>query len=401
VTTSAHDYVVIGGGTAGAAAVQGIRSVDEAGSILLLGAEPHLPYDRPPLTKDLWFGKTTVEEIAVEPLAFYEAQRVECVLGRPAVTLDARAKRLTDAKGDEYRYGKLLLATGGEPRRLAIPGGDLDGISYYRRLDDYLAARATARAGRSAVVVGGGFIGSEIAAALTKAGVAVTMLFQGAYLVDRIFPESLGRALTSEYEGRGVRLLAGDEPTRIEAQGDGFVTTTKSGASLSSDMMIVGIGITPAVDLARAAGLDVGNGVVVDELLQTSAPDVFAAGDNALFPYQALGKRMRVEHWDNAVSQGRAAGRNMAGAHEPYTHMPFFFSDLFDFGYEAVGDIDARLDVHAEWERPNDTGILYYLEGKRVRGVMMCNVWEKVDVARELIRRGGETAEKELRDALH
>jgi NADPH-dependent 2,4-dienoyl-CoA reductase/sulfur reductase-like enzyme len=165
-------------------------------------------------------------------------------------------------------------------------------------------------------------------------------------------------------------------------------------------MLIVGVGIMPSTELAEGAGLELSNGVVVDELLRTSSLDIYAAGDNAFFPYQALGRRMRIEHWDNAVTQGKWVGRNMAGTAEPYTHMPYFFSDLFEFGYEAVGDVDSRLSTYADWQKENDTGVIYYLEDGKVRGMMMCNVWEKVDVARDMIRRGERVSVESLRGAL-
>ena len=165
-------------------------------------------------------------------------------------------------------------------------------------------------------------------------------------------------------------------------------------------MVIVGIGIAPYLDLARNAGLQTANGIIVDEYLQTSLPDIYAAGDNAFFPYQALGKQTRIEHWDNALNQGKWAGRNMADAREPFTYMPYFFSDLFEFGYEAVGEVDARLETFADWQKENDTGVIYYLKDGKVKGAMMCNVWEKVEAARTLIRKGETMTPEKLRGAI-
>jgi NADPH-dependent 2,4-dienoyl-CoA reductase/sulfur reductase-like enzyme len=311
--------------------------------------------------------------------------------------VDAKNRTVTADNGRTYRYEKLLLATGGVPRILSIPGGDLEGIYYYRYLDDYLRMRQEASAGKSAVVVGGGFIGSEIAAALALNNVKVMMIFPDLYLVGRIFPESLGMSLQRHYRERGITILNGEKPVSFARKNGRFLTRTESGKEIESDMVIVGVGLVLSLELARNAGLQTANGIIVDEYLQASLPGIFAAGDNAFFPYQALGKQTRVEHWDNALNQGKQAGRNMAGAHEPYTHMPYFFSDLFEFGYEAVGEIDSRLETFADWQKENDTGVIYYLKDGKVSGVMMCNVWEKVGAARDLIRKGGPVTKESLR----
>ncbi len=394
-------YLIIGGGLAGVSAVRGIRELDQQGSILLLAGENHPPYDRPPLSKKLWTGKKQVEDIYLPWTDADAAAGVRLETGRTAVGLDVAEALVTDDHGAVYHYDKLLLATGGRPRRLTVPGGDLPGVFTYRTLDDYLALRAAAQPGRSAVVIGGGFIGSEMAVALSLTGVAVTMVFPGPWLVDRVFPESLGRALQATFIERGIRILSPEQPVALERRGDRFLTRTDAGNELTSDLVVVGIGLVPELELARAAGLETGDGIVVDEHLQTSAPGVYAAGDVAFFPYQALGKRMRVEHWDNAREQGRQAGRNMAGAFEAYTHMPFFYSDLFEFGYEAVGEVDARLEVVADWAVENERGVLYYLRDGQVRGVMLCDVWDKVDAARDIIREGRRLTPSDLPGLIH
>jgi NADPH-dependent 2,4-dienoyl-CoA reductase/sulfur reductase-like enzyme len=247
------------------------------------------------------------------------------------------------------------------------------------------------------VVIGGGFIGSEMAAALSMNNVDVTMIFPDPYLVNRVFPEYLGRAIQDQYRSRGIKILANEQPSVFSKNGNRFTTYTLSGKKVESDMVIVGIGIAPSLDLARNAGLQTANGIIVDEYLQASLPGIYAAGDNAFFPYQALGIQARIEHWDNALNQGKAAGRNMAGAREPFTYMPYFFSDLFEFGYEAVGDVDARLETVADWQKENDTGVIYYLRDGKIRGAMMCNVWEKVEAARTLIRKGETMTPEKLR----
>jgi len=391
-----YAYIIMGGGLAGASAVEGIRELDKKGTILLISAERHLPYDRPPLSKKLWFGKKKVEEIFLHDQKFYDQNGVTVALDTRVTALDANRKNVTTDKRTRYVFQKLLLATGGVPRMLPIPGGTLEGIRYYRSLDDYLGLRTEAAEGKSAMVIGGGFIGSEIAAALQTNKIDVTMVFPDSYLVNRIFPASLGRALMDLYRSRGITILAGEKPVSFQKRGTQFLTRTESGRELASDMIVAGIGIAPSLELPRKAGLQTANGVIVDEYLQASLPDIFAAGDIAFFPYQALGKQMRVEHWDNALNQGKWAGRNMAGAREPYTYMPYFFSDLFEFGFEAVGDVNAGLETVADWKKENDTGVIYYIGDNKVRGVMMCNVWDKVETARMLIKKGEQVKKESL-----
>ncbi len=391
-----YDYVIVGGGLAGASAVQGIREIDTAGRLLLIGEEEHLPYDRPPLSKKLWLGTKRVEDIFLHDRSFYEQHTVTLALNEKAVQLDPQARTLATT-GGTYGYRKLLLATGCKPRHLNIPGGDLEGICYFRSLDDYLHLRGEAAAGKSAVVVGGGFIGSELAAALNINKLDVTMIFPGETLCDRVFPDYLGRAVQRRYVEKGVTVMASDKPVSFSKEGGKFVTRTARGATVMSDIVIVGVGAEPESGLAASGGLEVGNGIIVNEYLEASRPDIYAAGDNARFPYSALGMPMRIEHWDHALNQGKCAGRNMAGAREPYRYQPYFFSDLFEFGYEATGEVDAALETFADWQKDNDTGVIYYLREGKVRGVMLCNVWDKVETARELIRRGETLAPAALR----
>ena len=394
------DYVIVGGGRAGAAAVEGIRELDSSCSILLIGAESHLPYDRPPLSKQLWLGKNEVSDIFVHDRAYFERADVELASGERVIEIHPDEKTIVTDRGRSERNGKLLLATGGTPRRLQIPGAEAEGVYYFRTLDDYVELSREPE-GKSILVVGGGFIGAEIAAALSTHGARVTMIFPGRRMLARVFPETLSDAIQEQYEQRGIRILSGDTPTSFVPKGGWLAVETRNGEHLACDAIVVGIGIEPETELARSAGLAVENGIEVNELLQSSDPDIFAAGDNANFPYLALGKRMRVEHWDNAIAQGKAAGRNMAGAGEPYEYMPYFFSDLFDFGYEAVGDVSSSLETYADWQDEKKTGVIYYLEDGRVRGVMLCNVWGKLDEARALIRTGAHVSERDLHGAVH
>ena len=393
------DYVIVGGGRAGISAVEGIRELDSSCSILLVGAESHLPYDRPPLSKQLWSGKNEVTDIFVHDRAYFERAGVELASDERVSEIDPGEKTILTDQGRSERYGKLLLATGGTPRRLQIPGAELKNVFYYRTLDDYVELSRDPE-GKSILVVGGGFIGAEIAAALSMHGAHVTMVFPGRLMLQRIFPEALARSIQEQYEQRGIRILSEDVPISFAPRGGWLAVETREGEHLACDSIVVGAGIAPEVGLASSAGLAVENGIEVNELLESSVPGIFAAGDNANFPYAALGKRMRVEHWDNAIAQGKAAGRNMAGAGELYEYMPYFFSDLFDFGYEAVGDVSSSLETYADWQQENETGVVYYLEDERVRGVMLCNVWEKLDEARALIRSGAHVSERDLHGAV-
>jgi 3-phenylpropionate/trans-cinnamate dioxygenase ferredoxin reductase subunit len=369
-------YLIVGGGMTGDAATQGIRDHDADGSITLVGSEPHPPYKRPPLTKGLWSGGDEAK------IWRGTADRdVDLVLDRTIVSLDLDARRATDDAGDEYAWEKLLLATGGTPRKLANADDD---VVYYRTLDDYRRLRPLADAGAHVIVVGGGFIGSELAAALTGAGARVTMLFPESAIAARVLPSDLAEFVTGYYREKGVDLLTGETVESVR----GGALTTGTGRTVEGDAVVAGLGIVPNVVLADAAGFEVDNGIVVDEYGRVDGrDDVFAAGDVANFPLLALGHTTRVEHEDHAVTHGKTVGANMAGAGLRYDHLPYFYSDLFDLGYEAVGDVDARLATVERWDEPNRKGVVAYVDDdRRPRGFLLWNTWDKVDDARALIR---------------
>jgi NADPH-dependent 2,4-dienoyl-CoA reductase/sulfur reductase-like enzyme len=381
-----YAYLIVGGGMTAASAVAGIREVDPTGSIGLLSAEGHAPYDRPPLSKKVWKG---------EPLEsiwrHVEGAGVTLHLGRTARHLDPQNKRVTDDQGATYGYGKLLLATGGTPRRLPFGG---DQVIYYRTVDDYERLRALTGSGQRFAVIGGGFIGSEVAAALAMNGKQVTMVVPEGGVCSRLFPGDLVDFLTDFYRQKGVEILTGRRVSGLESRSGQAVlkvgdASGRGEREIIADGVVAGIGIQPNVELARAAGLEVEDGIRVDASLRTSRPDIYAAGDVANFYNPALGRRLRVEHEDNANTMGRAAGRAMAGAAVAYDHLPFFYSDMFELGYEAVGEVDARLETVADWKQPYREGVVYYLRDGRVRGVLLWNVWEQVEAARRLIAEPG------------
>ena len=381
-----YPYIIVGGGLAGTSAIEGIRAIDKQGPILLIGNEKHFPYHRPPLSKQLWTGKKKVEDISIKDRSYYEANGVSLELGITVTRIDAQGKKVHTGNRIEYGFQKLLLATGGMPRRLLIPGGDLNEIIYFRTLDDYQNLKSQSSESKTALVIGGGFIGSEIAAALSMQGLKVTMLFPEEYMCSNVFPAPLGQALGNDYQRRGVRIVTHDKPRAIEKASGSHRVHTDKGEVITADIIVAGLGIEPEIAIARDAGLVTANGITVNELLETSRSDIYAAGDLAFFPYAALNKKVRVEHWDNAQRQGMQAGKNMAGAREPYAHMPYFFSDLFNFGYEAVGTIDSRLKTATDWQKENDTGVVYYLDDDRVSGIMLCNIWDKIEDARKIIK---------------
>jgi 3-phenylpropionate/trans-cinnamate dioxygenase ferredoxin reductase subunit len=372
-----YKYLIIGGGMTGNAAVKGIREVDAAGSIGLIGKESDKPYNRPPLTKQLWKGKPLDSIWRSTPEA-----GVTLHLGRAAQSLDANKKQVIDDQGTVYTYEKLLLATGGTPRTL--PFGD-DHIIYYRNLNDYRTLRQLADQHQHFAVIGSGFIGSEIAAALSMNGKRVTMIFPEKNIGERLYPSALARFVTEYYRQKGVEVWAEDEVTGVDKKRREYTVQARSGRTITVDAVVAGIGIQPNVALAESVGAKVENGVIVDEYLQTTVPDLYAAGDLASFMNPALNRRMRVEHQDNANTMGKLVGLNMAGKPTPYHHLPFFYSDLFDLGYEAVGELDSRLEIVEDWKEPNRKGVIYYLRHGQVRGVLLWDVWGKVDEGRELI----------------
>ena len=387
-----YQYLIIGGGMTADAAATGIREVDPVGTIGMISADRHPPYNRPPLSKGLWKGE------AVESIwRGTEARGVKLHLGRRVVGIHAHAKSVTDDRGSVHTFQKLLLATGGDPRRLPLESVQ---VIYFRTFDDYRRLHALAEHPVRFAVIGGGFIGSEIAAALRIQGRDVIMLVPEGGLGSRVFPVDLSQFLVDHYRAKGVEMRMGERMVGLDPRGGKVAVRTTTGTEFVVDVVVAGLGILPNVALAEEAGLQVENGVVVDECLRTSHPDIYAAGDVANFFNPALGKHIRVEHEDNANTMGHQAGLNMAGRPAPYHHLPFFYSDLFELGYEAVGDVDARLETVADWKEPFREGVVYYLQEGRVRGVLLWDTWGQVDAARALIADPGPFTPQALRGRL-
>jgi 3-phenylpropionate/trans-cinnamate dioxygenase ferredoxin reductase component len=377
-----YKYLIVGGGMAAASAITGIREVDDAGSIGVITAEAHPPYNRPPLSKLIWRGKplrSIWRKANSATVTFHQ--------GRTARTLNPRSKQVVDDEGAVYRFDKLLLATGSTPRRLPFGGDD---VIYYRTLDDYERVRQLAATGNTFVIIGAGFIGSEMAAALAMNGKRVTLVFPDDAVGSRLYPAGLASSVSALLQAKGVEVVP-----RVRAIGCGShdgkqiltVRDIDSGSerTIIADGVIAGIGVEPNVELARSAGLEVSDGIRVDASLRTSHPDIFAAGDVASIYNGALETWRRVEHADNANSTGGYAGVAMAGRTVRYEYLPFFYSDLFEVGYEAVGEIDSRLEMVEEWRIPNIEGMVTYLRDGRVRGALYWNVYGSVGAGRRLI----------------
>lgn len=369
-------YIIIGGGLAGDAAVKGLREIDEVGTVLMVTKEPYPPYSRPPLTKGLW--KNTPEEKIWKKT---EEKNIEIMTGTGVTDINNNSSVTLD-NGEVIYFEKLLIATGGIVSKLPVVD---ENIIYYRYFDDYKKLRMIAESNNNFAVIGGGFIGTEIAAALAMNGKKVTIFFPGRLLGEKVFPRSLAEFVTDYYRKRGVDIVNNESVIDIAETGGISVLKTGNGRTFTADAVIAGIGIKPDIELAKKAGITVSDGINTDNFLMTSIGDIYAAGDAANFYNPLLDKRIRVEHEDNAVKMGKQAGRNMAGANEEYSYLPFFYSDMFDLGYEAVGELNSAYEIVEDWKEKYKEGAVYYLDSGRVKGVLLWNVWKQLDEARKII----------------
>jgi NADPH-dependent 2,4-dienoyl-CoA reductase/sulfur reductase-like enzyme len=372
-----YTYLIVGGGMTADAAVRGIRELDPKGSIALLTEEHVLPYARPPLSKDLWSGEKTVDDLDCGT----EELDVDLFVGTRAVALNTATKRVS-VSTETFQYEKLLLATGIRPN--ALPFKETS-VLYYRTLSDYWKLIDLLEQKEHFAVIGGGFIGCEMTAALLRMQTEVTMIFPEDAPGGRAFPNELANALSKLYRSRGANLLPGLKLSGIECEDTHCFLSLENGHSFSVEGVLAGVGSKPNTELAEAASLKVDDGIVVNRQLETSDASIFAAGDVARFYNPTLDRYIRVEHEDNALTMGRMAGRNMAGAKENYDHLPYFYSDLFNVGYEAVGLLDSSLQVVGQWKGLEEKNVFAYLENDRVCGVLLWNLFGQVDTARELI----------------
>ena len=389
MTSTSHGFVIVGASLAGAKAAETLRKEGFAGRVTLIGDELHRPYERPPLSKGYLLGSAERESVFVHPATWYAEHDVDLRLGTRATAVDARGHEVHLADGDPLRYAALLLATGSEPVRLTIPGADLDGVRYLRRLEDSEALKAAfAEVGR-VVVIGGGWIGLEVTAAARTAGLAVTVLEAAALPLLRVLGPEVARVFADLHREHGVDLRCGVHVERILGAG-GRVTGVELGGGevVGADLVVVGVGIRPNTALAQGAGLAVENGVLVDAHLRTSDPDVYAAGDvaNAFHPF--LERRLRVEHWANAMRQGPVAARSMLGQDATYARLPYFFTDQYDLGMEYNGYAGAEDRVVLRGDVAGREFIAFWLADGRVLAGMGVNIWDTTaDVTRLITSR--------------
>ena len=335
-------YVIVGGGLAATAAIDAIRRRDKTGRLVLISAEPHLPYDRVPLSKDYLLGRLEREHVFLRPPRFYERHRVERCLGQSATALDPNANTITLEDGRQIPFRKLLMATGGRPRQLSIPGADLAGISYLRTLEDSDVLRAGMAGARRAAVVGGGFIGCEVATAFAQSGLQTTLIEVTPAPLSLVLDSETSGFMASFLEQQGVTLRTGTAAERfVGEKGRVRLVVTTAGEEIAADLVVIGVGIAPNTELAAAAGLEVDNGVVVNEYLEATEA-IYAAGDVARYHSPTLGRHLRVEHYDVALQHGRTAGANMAGARLAYAELPYFFSRMGSLHIDVIGDMSTR-----------------------------------------------------------
>jgi 3-phenylpropionate/trans-cinnamate dioxygenase ferredoxin reductase subunit len=384
-------FAIVGAGLAGATAAQTLRDEGYDGAVVLLGDESHRPYERPPLSKEYLQGKSPRDKVFVHPEGWYAEHDVDLRLGVTATGIDLQARRVLTSHGASVQYDSLLLATGSTPRRLALPGSDLDGVLYLRRLDDSDRIRAAFAGRPRVVVVGAGWIGLETAAAARVAGLSVTVLEHAEAPLERILGSRMSGVFSQLHRDNGVDLRCGVTISELTGT-SGRVTGVRlgDGTVIEADLVLVGVGISPETGLAEAAGLAVGNGITVDEYLRTSDPAVYAAGDVADAFHPLFSHRLRVEHWANARRQGAVAARSMLGQDAVYARLPYFFTDQYDLGMEYTGYVGpaAVEDVVVRGDLSGRRFVAFWLADGRVRAGMSVNVWDATEAVEELITSG-------------
>ncbi|HEX3804280.1 MAG TPA: FAD-dependent oxidoreductase [Solirubrobacteraceae bacterium] len=383
---SDQTFVILGASLAGAKAAEELRERGFDGRVVLIGTEEELPYERPPLSKDYLRGESARDGMRVHDQAFYEDQEIDLRLGTTATAIDPAAGRIELGRRGELQFDILLLTTGSSPRRLQLPGAELDGIHYLRTIADCDAIRARFEQGGHVAVVGGGWIGSEVAASARQRGLDVTLILAESLPNVQVFGEKIGQFYRDVHARQGVELVLGDGATAFEGEGSVARVRTESGRVVECDFVVVGAGVTPNVELGQRAGLDTENGILANPRLQTSAPNVFVAGDVADHWHPFYEKRVHVEHWANALNQGPAAARSMLGDKPPYDELPYFFSDQYDVGmeYSGLSDPSDRVVIRGDFD--GGEFIAFWLRDGLVTAGMNINVWDVNEHVQALIR---------------
>ena len=381
--------VVVGGGLTAASAVAELRDQGHQGSVTVLAAEPHLPYERPPLSKGLLLGDSTEDAARVHDREWYDDHDVELHLAGPVTGLDLDTGTVTTAERT-FGYDRLLLATGARPRRLELADASGAPTAYLRTLEDSRRLQESLAPGRRLLIIGGGWIGLEVAAAARTRGADVTIVEPRELPLLAVLGAEVAGRFADLHRAHGVDLRLGTGVAGISRRSDGGARVRiDDGSDVDADLVVVAIGVEPEDGLARDAGLPVDGGVLVDPWLRTADPAVYAAGDVAVHDHPVLGRRVRVEHWDTAIHQGRAAARVMLGGDEPYTRLPYFFTDQYDLGMEYVGSVlpgDAD-DVVVREGAGSDAFTAFWLSGDRVDAGMHANDWDAIDDVRALVGR--------------
>ena len=390
---SNQTFVIVGGGLAAAKAAEALREEEFDGRVVVLDEEDVPPYERPPLSKDYLRGEAGRDAIWALDEGWYGSHDVELRMSTKVTELSASEVVLDG--GERLAFDQLLLATGSSPKRLSIPGADLGHVHVLRTVHDSDGLREALAPGARVVVIGAGWIGCEVAASAKQRGAEVTLVAPEDVPLERVLGPEVGAIYRDVHASNGVELVLGTGIEAIEPSG----VRTSSGRTLQADIVVMGVGVAPRVELAEAAGLDVDNGVLTDDRLRTSAPNVFAAGDIARAQHPILGERIRVEHWGTALEQGPAAARNMLGRDLPYERIPYFFSDQFDTGMEYAGYAPSYDRVVFRGDPSSGEFIAFWLRGERVAAGMNFNVWDVNEDIQALIRSGCTVADDALRDA--
>lgn len=384
--TKEFDYLLVGGGMASAHAAEGIRELDKTGSIGIISSDIDKPYTRPALTKKLW----TDEDFTVEDVVFdtIEETNATFIPNTDVTSIDKDNRTVTTENGDTYTYKKLLLATGGEPQR--IDGPEDDRVFAFRTLENYRRLRSLAGKGKHAIVVGGSYIGTELAANLKLNETDVTFIYPQDMLSDNRFPEELAREYENTYREHGIKLMSGTKAESYSVDDDKLVVTLDNGETVEGDILVLGLGVDPRLSLAKEAGLEVDDGVIADEYLRTSDPNIYAAGDIVSYPDRILG-RTRIEHVDHSRQSGTQVGKIMAGSNEPYTHTPYFYSDVFDMSWEAIGTLDPELDYFID--EVEGGKVVYFLKEDKPVGIITWQIEADLDEVREVLKNPPSSSE--------
>jgi NADPH-dependent 2,4-dienoyl-CoA reductase/sulfur reductase-like enzyme len=394
-------FVIVGASLAGAKAAETLREEGFEGAVVLIGAEDQYPYERPPLSKGYLLGKDDRASVFVLEDGWYAEHDVDLRLGTTVTSIDRAARRVSLAGGESVPYDRLLITTGASPRRLNIPGGDLAGVRYLRTLGDSEQLGAALRGGGRVVIAGAGWIGLETAAAAREYGCEVTVVEPEAGALRRALGPELGEVFEGLHRSHGVTFRFGEGLSQLTGSGGALAgAVTSAGAELPADTAIIAVGILPNTGLAADAGLAVDNGIVVDETLRTSDPDIFAAGDVANAFNTLVGRRVRVEHWANALTSGPVAARSMMGRDATYDWVPYFFSDQYDLGMETAGlpDPGSYDDVVYRGDKDSLEFIAFWLADRVVVAGMNVNIWDVNEDIQALIRSGNPVDPDRLAD---